>query len=149
MLILMCRVGDHRFALDSRVVREVLPRVDLESVPRSPDWVSGLFVHRGRMTPVVDLTRLIVGQEPPRLLSNRIVLVKISYEGKPRSVGLLVERLTTEQFNAGDHALPEETPPTTAWGVMQCDPQGLFQLLDVQCVLNNDRVEMLFGRAGE
>lgn len=75
MLALTFQVGRDRVALDVHRVREVVPRVHLRSPAGSPSWLAGLFVHRGRVVPVVDLHHLTGAGECPPHLSSRIILV--------------------------------------------------------------------------
>ena len=42
-------------AIESRFVIEVLPLVPHRPLPLLPEYVSGMFVYRGRLVPVVDL----------------------------------------------------------------------------------------------
>jgi chemotaxis-related protein WspB len=75
MLVLTLHLGDERVALDTRRVRQVVPRVRLRPLAGAPDWLAGLFVYHGRVVPVVDLHRLLGGNECPAHLSSRIILV--------------------------------------------------------------------------
>src|SRR5262245_50040920 len=76
MLVLLLRVGDQRFGLDTADVVEVVPWVPLLPVPRAPAWIAGVLRHRDGLAPVVDLTKLIAGTPAPRRLSTRIVLLQ-------------------------------------------------------------------------
>jgi chemotaxis-related protein WspB len=90
MLVLTFHIGPHRLALDIRRVREVVPRVQLQRLAGSPDYLAGLFVYRGRPVPVLDLHRLLDAGECPPHLSSRIVLVPLPREtGEETLLGLL------------------------------------------------------------
>ena len=90
MLVLTFHIGPHRLALDIRRVREVVPRVQLQRLAGSPDYLAGLFVYRGRPVPVLDLHRLLDAVECPLHLSSRIVLVPLPREtGEETLLGLL------------------------------------------------------------
>src|SRR6478609_9003906 len=75
MLCLTFQIGPHRLALDTRRVREVVPRVELRPQAGGPAWLGGVFVYRGIAVPVVDLHRLLDAGECPTHLSSRIILV--------------------------------------------------------------------------
>ena len=52
MLFLLFQIGQHRYALDSRRVAEVLPLVDIKEIPHAPAGVAGVFNYRGVPVPV-------------------------------------------------------------------------------------------------
>lgn len=89
MLVLTFRVGAHRAAVDIRRVEEVIPRVRLQPLPGGPHWVAGLFVHRGRAIPVVDLHRLLNQGDCPEHLSSRIMIIPVQTTGRTLHIGWL------------------------------------------------------------
>jgi chemotaxis-related protein WspB len=93
MLVLTFHVGAHRAAIDIRRVEEVIPRVRLQPLPGGPYWVAGLFVHRGRAIPVLDLHRLLDQGECPHHLSSRIILVPVRTADRTLLVGWLAARV--------------------------------------------------------
>src|SRR3954469_14575780 len=95
MLFLLFELGADRYALDARQVAEVLPLVTIKHIPQAPPSVAGIFNYRGTPVPVVDVSQLALGRAAERRLSTRIVLVNhTDDEGKPRLLGLIVERVT-------------------------------------------------------
>ena len=62
-LFLLFRMEGDRYALDAREVVEVLPLLRLKRIPEAPEWVAGVFSHRGVLVPVLDLcgVRLALG----------------------------------------------------------------------------------------
>jgi chemotaxis-related protein WspB len=88
MLVLSFQVGGERLALDVRRVREVVPRVCLQRVAFGPAWLTGVFIYRGQVVPVIDLHRLVGAEECPLLLSTRIILVSDVLDGEERLIGL-------------------------------------------------------------
>jgi chemotaxis-related protein WspB len=93
MLVLTFQVGSTRLALDVRRVREVVPRVRLQPVACGPPWLTGVFVYRGQVVPVIDLHRLVGNEECPAHLSTRIILVPHLIDGEQRLVGLLAAQV--------------------------------------------------------
>jgi chemotaxis-related protein WspB len=91
--VLTFQVGSERCGVDVRRVAEVLPRVRLQPASGAPACVAGLFVHRGRPVPVVDLHRVFGAGECPPHLSSRIILVPVGGEGSGRYLGLLAARV--------------------------------------------------------
>lgn len=82
MLVLTFRIGTNRLALDTRQVREVVPRVELRPLSSGPAWLAGVFIYRGQVVPVVDLHRLFGAGECPQHLSSRIILVPAGPNGE-------------------------------------------------------------------
>jgi chemotaxis-related protein WspB len=115
--VLTFHVGAERCGVDVRHVAEVLPRVRLRPSAGAPPQVAGLFVHRGRPVPVIDLHRLFGAGECPPHLSSRIVLLPLDGEG--RFVGLLAARV----------ADIVELPGAPAAGTL-AEGGGLLRLVD-------------------
>ncbi len=75
MLLLTFIAGANRYAIDVARVVELVPRVELRSIPHAPPFLAGLLGYRGKVVPVIDLG-LLVGAAPCRdCLSTRIILV--------------------------------------------------------------------------
>ncbi|MBD2838112.1 purine-binding chemotaxis protein CheW [Pseudomonas sp. JM0905a] len=93
-LYLQFRMGGDRYALDVHEVVEVLPLRQLKQVPEAPEWVAGVFSHRGALVPVLDLGILAFGQPAQARTSTRLVLVNYPLEGQSRWLGLILEQAT-------------------------------------------------------
>ena len=75
MLLLTFVAGANRYAIDVARVVELVPRVELRSIPHAPAFLAGFLGYRGKVVPVIDLG-LLVGAAPCRnCLSTRIILV--------------------------------------------------------------------------
>jgi len=95
MLALLFAIDGQRYALDTRDVVEVISRVELRPIHRAPAELSGVFVYRGEVTPVIDLVELLAGKRCPERLSSRILMIKLpSQTGGTWIVGLLAEQVT-------------------------------------------------------
>jgi len=95
MLLLVFRVAGDAYAVEAARVVEVVPRIELRSLPHAPEALAGLFRYRGRMVPVIDLG-ILLGNGPCRcLLSTRIILVDepLPAHGVAQ-VGLIAERVS-------------------------------------------------------
>lgn len=97
MLALVFQVGNDRLALDVRSIREVIPRVRLQSLTGSPNWLAGGFVYRGQVVPVLDLHRLAGLGACPASLNSRIILVPHPGEDEKKFLGLLASHVTDLQ----------------------------------------------------
>jgi chemotaxis-related protein WspB len=91
MLFLLCEVAGARYALDVRLIVEVLPIVEIQQVPHAPAAISGLINHRGKPLPVVDLSMLVAERRSSLHLTSRIVILDLPVDGTARLVGLLAE----------------------------------------------------------
>ena len=76
MLLLTFNAGPNRYAIDVMWVLELVPRVELRSVPHAPPHLSGLLGYRGSVVPVVDLGILLGSEACRDRLSTRIILVR-------------------------------------------------------------------------
>jgi purine-binding chemotaxis protein CheW len=81
------RLGDEEYGLPIERVRTIIRYEPPMPVPRAPDDVLGVINLRGRVVPVIDLTRrLRVGSFAPGHLSRVIIT-----EGSVGEIGLVVD----------------------------------------------------------
>jgi len=73
--LLLFTLNNHRFAVDSLSVREILWLPELTPVEESPQYIVGVFNLRGKILPVMDLSiRFGHGQKPYHLTDSIIIL---------------------------------------------------------------------------
>jgi len=77
MQLLTFTVAGHDYAIESRQVVEVLPRVAGRPIPHTPDYILGVFSYRGTLVPLVDLGRRLAGKPPADRLSTRVIIVAL------------------------------------------------------------------------
>lgn len=103
MLLLSFHIGSEQYAVSAKQIIEILPLTSIKSIPRAPDYVSGILDYRGLPVPIIDLCQLTNGQDFSKVLSSRIVLVNYTgNDGKVHPLGLIAEKVT-ETLN-----IPEE-----------------------------------------
>jgi chemotaxis-related protein WspB len=97
MQLLTFTAGDETYAIESRRVVEVLPLVPARPIPRMPDYVRGVFVHRGRLVPLVDLAIRLAGRPPTERLSTRSIVVQFSSDpaAAPVHLGIVAENVVS------------------------------------------------------
>lgn len=100
---LVVALGTDDFALDARVVRELLRPPRLTRVPGAPPALAGLANLRGAALPVLDLRRLMHPDREPASDATRVVVAEA---GEP--VGLLVDRVVA--FVGGRQAAGDGDP---------------------------------------
>ena len=158
MLLLTFIAGANRYAIDVARVVELVPKVELRSIPHAPLYLAGLLGYRGKVVPVIDLG-LLVGTAPCRdCLSTRIILVndapgylnhgeddpKDSSENRRRSPSNLIPDsgllgLIGEQVSDLTYVQPEQVVPSPIRllqvpyldAIVQTD-QGIIQLIAVE-----------------
>lgn len=151
-LFLVFRVGGERFALDTREIAEVLPRLPLKPLAHTPDYVAGVLAHRGALVPVVDVSALSFGIPAPQRTSTRLVLVH--YRVDPLRPDLLLG-LILEQASNTLRCDPAEFRPygvdnrdAPYLGPVREDAEGLLQWIGVQDLLNDEVRALLFPLDG-
>ncbi len=166
--MLLFYVGDERYAIASKRVVEVLPRVALKKLHQAPPYIAGLFNYRNRIVPVIDLSHLIRGNPCRSYLSTRIVLVNYqngdrqasdngnspnansSASRADRILGLMAERVT-ETADKPDTVLaaPEIQVDAAPYaGQMILDEQGMIQCIRVDALLSELQRASVLAEAG-
>lgn len=117
MHLLTFTAGGQTYAIEATSVVEVLPNVPLRPLPRVPEYVAGVFGYRGRMIPVVDLSRRLTGTPAVSRLSTRLIVVEFAggaAAGRAR-LGILAENVvSTSGIGDGETVFPSlhlETAP--------------------------------------
>lgn len=145
MLLIMCHAGASRYAIDSRHVCEVLPRVTLHRPTASPYWLAGMLICRAAAIPVIDLVQLVEGRDCPNRLSSRVVVLAAEMQGSRQTFGLLAENVELRETPAAPEAAGSATVTHAALGRLCLDEEGVFQLVDVDRIVAEGRREMLFS----
>ncbi|UVJ45096.1 chemotaxis protein CheW [Pseudomonas sp. LS1212] len=134
-LFLVFRIGTERFALEAAEVAEVLPRLALKPIAQAPQWVAGVFAHRGLVVPVIDVSALTFGRPAPERTSTRLVLVhyRIDAQRPHLLLGLVLEQATdTLRCNPADfHPYGLDNRQAPYLGPVREDEQGLLQWIRV------------------
>jgi chemotaxis-related protein WspB len=147
-LFLLFRIGEERYALEAVEIAEVLPRVPLKPIAHAPQWVAGVFAHRGEMIPVIDLAALTFGQSARARTSTRLVLVHYRVDaGRPlQLLGLVLEQATDTLRCAPSEfkAYGLDNPQAPYLGPVREDESGLLQWIRVQDLLSAEVRALLF-----
>jgi chemotaxis-related protein WspB len=148
MLFLVFQIGQDRYALEARRVVEVVPLLNLRTIPDAPKGVAGLFNYRGRPVPVVDLCRLTRDQPAPEWLSTRIIVVMHpDAQGRDHLLGLVAEQATAMvRKDPGDLARASVRLGKAPYlGPVILDGQGVIQAIYEQRLLPEAVRDMLFS----
>lgn len=149
ILLLLFSAGGPLYAMESKDVVEVIPRVSLRPAVNLPSYVSGLFNYRGVVVPVIDLCFLIQGRASGQNLSSRIIMVTSGdHSGKDHYIGLLSEGVTdtiSRPLSAfHDTGLNSGQKPYL--GGMTLDERGMVQILHLKVLL--EQINALHDQIG-
>ncbi len=159
-LALIWRAAGLLLATEARSVVEVLPPVACRPMPGAPDWVRGLFVHRGDLVPMIDAERLLTGltarggaSAPDRMLNRVLALRLAGADDRPAwRVGLWVECvLELERIDfagAGTHP-GFSTSAARALGPVAQTRFGFVQLVMPDELLTPEQAGVLTRRISE
>lgn len=107
-LAVIWRAGGLLFSTEVGMVVEVLAPVACTPAPAVPRWVRGLFVHRGKLIPLVDVAGLLGRESMGDRMMNRVLVVRANgMDGADTGIGLWVEGVIdldrTDFAAAGGH----------------------------------------------
>ncbi|MBH9343332.1 purine-binding chemotaxis protein CheW [Pseudomonas aeruginosa] len=150
-LFLLFRMEGDRYALDAREVVEVLPLLRLKRIPEAPEWVAGVFSHRGALVPVLDLCAMAFGRPALARTSTRIVLVEYRARAEAEAVwrGLILEQ-ATDTLRCEPSAFREyglDNGAARYRGPVYEGPQGLVQWVRGEALLPEAVRSLLFPPA--
>lgn len=116
MLLLLFKLRDEAYVIDSARVVEVIPFLHTQKIPMTPKFITGMTNYHGNPVPVIDLGLLLNDQPCRQQLSTRIILTSIALGSQfKKIIGLLAEDVT------------ETIKPPKGWAPGQSDqgPQYL------------------------
>ena len=94
MLLLLFKLDDRHFAMNTSKIREIVPLVELQQLPDGPDLAAGWMRYRGTSIPVIDLCLLTADRSCNPKLSTRIIIVDyVPADGRPVLLGLIAEHV--------------------------------------------------------
>lgn len=132
--VLVCLLNGERYGLEVSYVREIYPLEQLTPVPRTPDFVAGIFSARGRLICVVDLRAFLGLPNIARPAESKIVVVATD----DLEIGLLADEVTNVLTIFKDELQPALT---TQFGNNVEFTQGItpdmLVVLDLNTLLSN------------
>ncbi|MEI7664904.1 MAG: chemotaxis protein CheW [Synechococcaceae cyanobacterium ELA263] len=138
VLLLLFSAGGPLYAMESKDVVEVIPRVSLRPAVNLPSYVPGLFNYRGVVVPVIDLCFLIQGCPSCQNLSSRIIMVTSGDNNdKDQYIGLLSEGVTDTISRplTAFHETGLSSGSKPYLGGMTLDERGMVQILHLKVLL--------------
>ena len=138
LLLLLFSAGGPLYAMESKDVVEVIPRVSLRPAVNLPSHVAGLFNYRGVVVPVIDLCLLIQNRPSGENLSSRIIMVRsLDGSGRDLFIGLLAEGVTDTISRplSAFHETGLNAGSKAYLGGLTLDERGMVQILHLQVLL--------------
>jgi len=147
VLFLKFQIGVEAYVLDTAQIAEVLPLVNIRSIPKAPAGIAGLFDYRGTPVPVIDLSELALGRPSQRHLSTRLVVVRHGNH----LLGVIAEQATeTIQRDAADFTASGVTNKDAPYlGLVTQDGGRLIQWIEVHKLLPASVSSVLYRQARE
>jgi len=142
MLYVLFNLDKDRYVIRAKDVIEIIPLVKLNHIPKTPDYVAGMFSYRGTVVPVIE-------QYVRNVMSTRIILVNYMVDDSEDHVlGLIVEHATdTVSLNEDDFSESavhvKDSPYMTK---VVTDEAGVIQGIDVKKILPEHVRKMIFAR---
>jgi purine-binding chemotaxis protein CheW len=137
------QIAAEEYGLEILKVREIIGLMEITRVPRTREFIRGVINLRGKVIPVVDL-RLKFGM-PACEATDQTVIIVVQYalEGRPLTMGILVDQVLEVLSIDGQHIEPPPSLGSAALdsefilGVGKHEKRIVF-LLDIAKVLSTD-----------
>ena len=137
------QLAREEYGLEILKVREIIGLMEITRVPRTRDFVRGVINLRGKVIPVVDLRLKFAMPACEATDQTVIIVVQCTVDGRPLTMGLLVDQVLEVLNIDGAHIEP---PP--ALGAASLDSEFILGvgkhekrivfLLDIAKVLSTD-----------
>ena len=135
--LLLFQLNGGQYAIEVTQVREIFPLQPLTSVPRTPDFVVGIFSARGRLISVVDLG-IILGLSASTVAPDTKIVVVANEELEIGFLADKVEDVTTIFADSMEPALSNQTSAQAHFtrGISA----GFTAVLDLEAILHDSRL---------
>jgi purine-binding chemotaxis protein CheW len=142
--VLVFLLNGERYGLEMVHVREIYPLEQLTPIPRTPDFVAGIFSARGRLISVIDLCAFLGLPTPPSLppangtgRQTKIIVVATA----DLEVGLLADEVADVMTLFKDELEPVLTTQMGSHAEFaQGIAPGMLVVLNLNALLNNKRL---------
>ncbi len=94
------------FAIDVRMVSEILDMRPIAHVPNAPPYLVGMIDVRGRNVPVLDLRLKLGLPAAASTAQSRILVLETEFDGRALSLGLLADQVYEVTALDGGHMEP-------------------------------------------
>lgn len=126
------RLAEEKLAIDIREINEIIKPEPITPVPNSKPYIQGVMNLRGKIIPVISLSRRLGMPETLLEARSRIVVVQYNHE----AIGLIVDAV--ERVASLSVKPPPESRNLRGAQVMSgigMSPEGLISILNIGCLL--------------
>jgi purine-binding chemotaxis protein CheW len=141
------QAGDETFAIEILDVKEIIEIEAITKVPMMPVFIAGIINLRGRVVPVVDLSKRLGRRSSTVTKKSCLVLVEVAHEEDSQPIGMMVDEVNEILEIGESHTQP---PPdfgtdlrTDFIRAMGRVNEKFIILLDVNHVLSVDDISAL------
>jgi chemotaxis signal transduction protein len=140
----LLQLANRRFALPSKIVSELAPPVRLHAFPHTSRIVLGVIVRRGRVVPVYDVARILLGRSSS--VHRFYLIARRDFPDGPEGSAIPVsgecELTTTEMQAVSDESRPY------IFGRLLIDDEPI-DVLNFDALLANDATQQNEPRRAE
>ena len=148
MLYLIFELSDQLYAIGSNEIVEIIPNVELTTIPKSPDYLKGVFNYRGAMVPVIDMSVMTGGPNTSDKLSTKIMIVNYNpVKNVEKILGLMSENIIGTEF-IDDSLITEsgvDLDDAKYLGNIAVMDKKSIQLITTNKLLTKDAEKILFS----
>jgi purine-binding chemotaxis protein CheW len=135
--LLLFQLSGGQYAIEVMQVREIFPPQLLTPVPRTPDFVVGVFSARGRLISVIDMG-IILGLRPTTVAANSKIIVVAN---QVMEMGFLAEEVEDVTTIFADNLKPALTTHSGEKAhFTRGIADGTTAVLDINAILNDPRL---------
>jgi purine-binding chemotaxis protein CheW len=87
------QAGDETFAIEILDVKEIIEIEAITKVPMMPVFIAGIINLRGRVVPVVDLSKRLGRRSSIVTKKSCLVLVEVAHEEDSQPIGMMVDEV--------------------------------------------------------
>ena len=103
MLYLIFEISNYHYAITAASIVEVVPRIQVQKLPNTPEYFSGLMNYGGKPIPIIDFSSLISDIPSSHALYTRIVIMKNPSEiSNHQLIGIIAEKVTQTAYYQPD-----------------------------------------------
>ncbi len=141
--IVCFKIGKEEYGLDILKVQEILKLPRITRLPKSADFIMGVIDLRGKVIPIIDLSRRFKIEEGKNLTDRRAIVVDI----RGKKVGLAIDSVShVVKVDSKDI----EPPPPIVKGISGRYIVGIAKLedgfvivLDIEQIFSSDELTFL------
>lgn len=136
--LLVFQLGQEQYGIDVHNVREIYPKQPLTPVPRTPNFVAGIFSARGRILSVISLASFM-GLPYQNPESGQAKIIVVTDKIAQLEVGLLVNEVT-DIVTLFEDEVKQLLATQTRTEYVRGITSGLLVVLDLNALLSDKRL---------